>query len=181
MPTSYTYPRAARLLHLGIAVFGIAAYATAELAEESSGGYLLHAYLGLSLAAFVLGRIAAGFSGREALAFSGWSPFSRRQWALAFDDIRRLFRLDVPERGRHEGLAGLTQAAGIALFAWMGATGTGMFLLGEENGGDFYEVLEELHEVGETLIPLYLLLHVGSVVVHGLAGHPIWRRMWTFR
>ena len=81
----------------------------------------------------------------------------------------------------HEGLAGITQAAGIVLFAWMGATGSGMFLLGEDHGSDLFEVLEELHEVGESLIPLYLVLHVGSVVVHALAGHPIWRRMWTFR
>lgn len=181
MTTSYSYPLAARFIHLGMAVFGIAAYATAELAEEDSLGYLLHAYLGLSLGAFLLVRILGGLSGRDGLSFSGWSPFSRRQWSLALDDVRRLVRLDVPERGMHEGLAGLTQAAGIALFAWMGATGTGLFVLGEGPESDLFEALEELHEVGESLIPLYLALHVGSVVVHTMVGHPIWRRMWTFR
>lgn len=181
MTRTYTYPPAAKILHAGMAVFGIAAYATSELAEEGTSGYLLHAYLGLSLAAFVLLRIVGGFSGRPALSFSGWSPVSRAQWTLALDDVRRLFRLDVPERGMHEGLAGLTQAAGLLLFTWMGATGTGMFVLGEGAESDLFEALEELHEVGESLIPLYLVLHVGSVIVHGFAGHPIWRRMWTFR
>jgi len=180
MTAGYAYPRTAKFIHLGMATFGIAAYATAEL-TDAAWGYLLHAYLGLSLAAFIAARIVGGLSGRPALAFTGWSPFSSRQWSLALDDIRRLVRLDVPERGMHEGLAGLTQAAGIALFAWMGATGTGMFLIDEGAYHDVYEALEELHEVGEGLIPLYLILHVGSVVVHMLAGHPIWRRMWTFR
>ena len=80
----------------------------------------------------------------------------------------------------HEGLAGLTQAFGIAIFGWMGATGTGLFLLGGGPEGELFEVVEEIHEVGETLIPLYLALHVGSVLMHSLAGNPIWRRMWTF-
>jgi ABC-type uncharacterized transport system YnjBCD permease subunit len=45
---------------------------------------------------------------------------------------------------------------------------------------ELFEIIEELHEVGEVLIPVYLALHVGSVVVHSLAGHPIWQRMWKF-
>ncbi|MEJ2089742.1 MAG: cytochrome b/b6 domain-containing protein [Gammaproteobacteria bacterium] len=181
MATDYSYPLYARFLHAGMAVFGVTAYATSEFAEEGTGGYLLHAYLGLSLAGFVLVRVVAGLSQRPALGFAGWSPLSRGQWKLAVDDLRRLVRFDVPERGMHEGLAGLTQAAGIALFAWMGATGTGMFVLDTGSKSDVFEALEELHEVGESLIPIYLILHVGSVVVHGFAGHPIWRRMWTFR
>lgn len=81
----------------------------------------------------------------------------------------------------HEGLAGLTQAFGIALFAWMGATGTGLFLLGGGPESGLFEIVEEVHEIGEALIPVYLALHVGSVVLHSLAGHPVWQRMWTFR
>ena len=181
MATDYTYPVPVRLLHLSMALFGIAAYLTAELAEDDGTGYLLHAYLGLSLTASVLVRIIGGLTRHPSLSFSGWSPLSSRQWSVALDDLRSLIRLRVPERAMHEGLAGITQAAGIVLFAWMGATGSGMFLLGEDGGSDLFEVLEELHEVGESLIPLYLVLHVGSVVVHALAGHPIWRRMWTFR
>lgn len=179
---TYTYPPYAKILHLGMATFGILAFLTAEGAEDGSAsiGYLLHAYLGLSLAAFVLLRVGLGFAGRQQMRFSSWSPLLRRQWALALEDVRDLLRLRVPERGMHEGLAGLTQAFGLAVFAWMGATGTGMYLLAGGRMHDLFEVVEEIHEVGEALIPMYLALHVGSVIAHSLAGQPIWQRMWRF-
>jgi cytochrome b561 len=81
----------------------------------------------------------------------------------------------------HEGLSGLTQAFGLILLGWMGATGTGLFLLNKDQQEMLFEVIEESHEVGEALIPLYLALHVGSVLVHSLAGKPIWQRMWKFK
>ena len=179
----YSYPWYAKFLHLGMAGFGIAAFLTGEMAENGSAstGYLLHAYLGLSLAAFVLVRLWRGVIGSGPLRFSGWSPFSRRQWRLVFQDVRGLLRFRVPERGMHEGLAGLTQALGIAIFTLMGATGTLLYMLRNGSGSDLFEGVEEIHEMGEALIPLYLALHIGSVLVHSLAGNPIWRRMWTFR
>ncbi|MDH3589377.1 MAG: cytochrome b/b6 domain-containing protein [Gammaproteobacteria bacterium] len=170
-------------MHFGIAVFGVAAYLTAEGAENGNDslGYLLHTYLGLSLAAFVALRFLRGLVGSGPLRFSGWSPFSRRQWALARQDILSLLQFRVPERGMHQGLAGLTQAFGLAIFAWMAVTGTGLFLLGSGPESQLYELIEETHEVGEALIPLYLVVHVGSVVLHSLAGNPIWHRMWALR
>lgn len=178
----YSYPWYGKLLHLGMASFGIAAYLTGELAEDGSGGtgYWLHAYLGLSLAVFVLLRIVRGVTGPGPLRFSDWSPFSRRQWAMALQDLGSLIRFRVPQRGMHEGLAGLTQAVGIAIFALMAVTGTVLLLPsgGLEDG--LFEAMEEMHEAGEALIPLYLALHVGAVVLHSLAGHANWRRMWTF-
>jgi len=179
----YSYPLYAKILHLGMAGFGIAAFLTAEFAEDrvGSGGYLLHAYLGLCLAVFVLLRLLRGFIGPGPLRFAAWSPFSRRQWNIALQDIRDLLRLRTPKRGMHEGLAGLTQAIGIALFGWMGATGTGLFLLRGGPESDVFEIIEEVHEIGEALIPLYLALHIGSVLIHSLVGNPIWQRMWTLR
>jgi len=179
---NYSYPLYAKIMHLGMAGFGIAAFLTGEFAEDGSGtlGYLIHAYLGLSLATFVLLRLLRGLLGSGPLRFSDWSPISRLQWDKALQDILGLLRLRIPERGMHEGLAGLTQAIGIAIFGWMGATGTGLFLLGGGPESTLFEVIEEVHEIGEALIPLYLLLHVGSVLMHTLAGNPIWRRMWTF-
>jgi cytochrome b len=179
---NYSYPLYAKIMHLGMAGFGVAAFLTGEIAEDGSGslGYLLHAYLGLSLATFVLLRLLRGLLGSGPLRFSDWSPISRLQWDKALQDIRGLLRLRIPERGTHEGLAGLTQAIGIAIFGWMGATGTGLFLLGGGPESTLFEVIEEVHEIGEALIPLYLVLHVGSVLMHTLAGNPIWRRMWTF-
>lgn len=177
----YSYPLYGKILHAGMAIFGITAFLTAELAEDGSGttGYYLHAYLGLSLTLFVIVRAVGGISGSGWMRFSGWSPFSSRQWQLAYDDIRSLIQLRVPERGMHQGLSGITQAFGLALFAWMGLTGTGLFLLTGPDAA-LFETAEEMHEVGEGLIPLYLLLHVGSVLVHSVAGRPIWQRMWKF-
>jgi cytochrome b561 len=180
---NYTYPLHAKILHGGIAIFGITAYLTGEVAENGSGspGYYLHAYLGLSLATFVILRIVRGFVGGGPLRFSEWSPFSLRQWVLALQDLRSLLQLQVPERGMHEGLAGLTQAFGLAILGWMAMTGTGLFVLGSGQEGTPSGLVKELHEVGESLIPVYLLLHVGSVVLHSLVGRPIWQRMWNFR
>ena len=180
---NYSYPLYAKIMHLGMAGFGIAAFATAELAENGSNslGYLLHAYLGLSLASFVLLRVIRGVVGSGPLRFSGWSPFSRRQWTLASQDLRSLLQFKVPDRGMHEGLAGLTQAFGLLIFGWMALTGTGLFFLVDGPENALLEVVEEVHEIGEALIPLYLTLHVGSVILHSMAGNPIWKRMWKFR
>ncbi|MEX1666910.1 cytochrome b/b6 domain-containing protein [Zhongshania arctica] len=178
---THSYPTYAKAIHLGIAVFGITAFLTGEWAEGSaeSLGYLAHAYLGLSLAAFMLLRISAGLSGQQALSFRGWSPFSRRQWGLALEDLRTLLRLGVPERGPHQGLSGITQAFGLILFAWMAISGTALFVLGSGVDSSIFEFIEETHEVGESLIPLYLALHVGAVILHTLSGEAIWKKMFN--
>lgn len=176
-----SYPMYAKIIHMGIAVFGTVAYLTAEFAEDdiSSLGYLMHAYLGLSLAAFMLVRLSIGLSSSSLLSFKGWSPFSRVQLKWVLEDFRSLLMLKIPERGKHEGLAGVTQAFGLILFSWMAATGTGLFFLEYESGP--FEFIEELHEVGESLIPLYLLLHVGAVVLHSMSGSPIWKKMFAVK
>ena len=177
---NYSLP--AKWIHLGLAGFGIAAYLTAELAEggSRSAGYLLHAYLGLSLAAIMLLRLGAGAGRSPSLGFRHWSLFSAAQWRMVFEDLRGMLTLKVPDRGRHEGIAGLVQALGLLLFAWMASTGTGLYLLGGADNS-VYELFEEAHEVGEGLIPLYLLLHVGAVFLHTVIGQPVWRRMFRFQ
>lgn len=179
----YNYPLYAKLLHMGLAIFGVAAYLTAELAEDggNSTGYLLHAYLGLSLAAFMLMRAFPGIIGGGPLKFSRFRLFSKQQWKMAFEDIWGLFKLKVPERGLHEGIAGLVQALGLLTFAWMGFTGSLMFFIGIEPETDLIEAIEELHEIGEGIIPLYLLLHIGAVVAHSIVHRPVWQRMWSFK
>jgi len=177
---SHIYPTHAKLLHLGLATFGIAAWLTGELAEDGAGsiGWLLHAYLGLSVGVVIVLRLVAGFRSRGSLSFSGWSPFSRRQWSLALQDVRGLLQFRLPERESHQGLSGLVQVFGLSLFAWMSVTGTGLFFLGEGPETDVFEMLEELHEVGEALIPLYLAMHVGAVILHTLTGDAVWKRMF---
>lgn len=172
-----------RAVHLSLAAFGVSAFLTGEWAESGTAGtgYLIHAWLGLSLAAAILLRALEGVAGRPAMRFGRWSPLARRQWAMAAADLKGLVKLQVPQRGMHEGLAGLVQACGLAVFAWMGATGTLMYFLNGRLGHDAWEVLEEIHELGESLVPVYLLLHVGAVLLHSLGGSPVWRKMFSLQ
>lgn len=181
--TDYRYSIPAKITHMGLAIFGITAYLTAEAAEHSDDGfgYQLHAYLGLTLMAFVLLRVIRGITGAADMRFSSWSPFSRAQWAQAINDVKNLLQLKMPERGMHEGLAGLVQTFGLIIFAWMGATGTALYFINESSNGTLYEIFEETHEVGESLIPLFLLLHVGAVIAHTLMGKPNWKKVWSFK
>ena len=180
---NYSYSLPAKLIHMGLAAFGIFAYLTAEAAEHSDGGigYQLHAYLGLTLMAFVLLRIVGGFTGSTKMRFSSWSPFSKLQWSQSIDDVKNLIRFTMPERDMHEGLAGLVQTFGLIIFAWMGVTGTVLYFINESTSGTLFEIFEEMHEVGEGLIPLFLLLHVGAVITHTLVGKPNWKKIWYFK
>ncbi len=179
--TKSAYTKLAKFLHLGLAAFGIAAFATGELAEDgfASLGYLLHAYLGLSLTAFILVRVGSGLANVQGVSFRDWSFFSAAQWKRVLDDIKQLLLMKLPSRDKHQGLAGTVQAFGLFIFLWMGVTGTGLYIIGQET--EVFEILEELHELGESLIPAYLLLHVGAVVMHSLAGRPVWGRMFKFK
>lgn len=180
--SNYSYTLPAKIIHMGLAIFGIIAYLTAEGAEHSDGGfgYQLHAYLGLTLMAFIILRILHAYTGTTEIRLSSWSLFSKSQWTQSIEDVKSLLQIKIPERGIHEGLAGLVQAFGLTIFAWMGATGTALYFIDESMNGTLYEIFEETHEVGESLIPLFLILHVGAVIVHTLSGKPNWLRMWSF-
>lgn len=179
----YEYPTYAKLIHLGLAAFGITAYLTSEFVDDdvTSIGYLLHSYLGLSVAAIIILRLIVGVATQGTLSFNNWSPFSIKQWQLSLDDFRSLLSLKVPERDKHQGLSGMTQAFGLFIFTWMSITGMALFMLGSGTESKAFEFIEEVHEVGETLIPLYLFLHVGAVVLHMLCGKPIWKKMFKFK
>jgi cytochrome b561 len=173
MSGQYSYPTYAKLIHLGMAVFGVFAFITGELAEDgiTSSGYTLHSYLGLSLASIILIRVAMGFTHSPALSFKAWSPFSKQQRQYVIDDFRSFLTLKIPKRDRHDGLAGFTQAFGLLVFIWMSVTGTILFMLGSESKSNLFEYVVELHEVGESLIPLFLAIHVGAVILHILCGN----------
>lgn len=174
-------PLTLRLLHMGLAAFGVAAYLTAELAEEGGAGYLLHAYLGLSTLGVLVARLVAGTFGRAPVGFAGWAPWRRAQWTMAAADLAGLLRLRLPRRPLHQGLAGLVQTFGLCLFAWMAITGTMLFVLQGQGGSLLFEVVEESHEVGEGLIPVFLVLHVGAVLIHTLLGERLLKRMFRLR
>ena len=174
-----TSNRRSQFLHWGLAIFGIAAWLTGDNADDgfSSNGFLLHLYLGLAVFIFIVSRFAAGIFSHGKLSFKGWTYFNRQQWRMAAEDIGQLIRLKLPQRDIHQGIAGLVQFSGLILFLWMAASGTTIFLLQNSTGSALFEAVEEGHEVGEALIPLFLILHVGAVIVHTLSGDPVWKSM----
>ncbi len=174
-----TYSRSAQLIHWGLAILGIAAWLTGENADDgfNTNGFLLHLYLGLAVLVFVLTRFGAGIFTRGKLSFKGWTIFNKHQWRLAAQDIGQLVRFKLPHRKMHEGIAGLVQFSGLLLFLWMAVSGTLIFLLQNSTGSAIFEAVEEGHEVGEALIPLFLILHVGAVLIHSLAGEHVWKSM----
>jgi cytochrome b len=178
--TYQMYPRLFRLIHMGLAIFGIAAYLTAEAAEDGNAslGYLLHAYLGMTLSVFIILRLFEGYLGAAEARFSRWALFSKQQLHTAIEDLKGLARFKMPERDLHEGIAGMVQAFGLIVFAWMSVTGSVMFFIDEHSSEVLFEIFEELHEVGEGLIPMFLLLHIGAVIVHSLNGVAFLKRMW---
>jgi hypothetical protein len=68
---------------------------------------------------------------------------------------------------------------GLAAFLWMAAGGAALFAYLEPGARatGWVRAVKELHEAGEPVVIAYLALHVGAVVAHSLAGHPVWRRI----
>lgn len=172
------FPIWIKWIHLGLALFGITAYLTGELAEHSNSlGYLLHAYLGLTLLFFLLGRFFYGFWGQHVYRFSNWFPYNKPYLATLKEDISEVARLKLPKRQDHRGIAGLVQAFGLVIFTWMAVTGTIMFVTNVTDDS----IISELHEVGEGLIPLFLVLHLGAVALHLISGQNILSRIFPIR
>ena len=172
------FPIWVKWTHLGLAFFGITAYLTGELAEcSNSYGYLLHAYLGMTLLLFLISRFLYGFLGQKVYRFSNWFPYKLTYLASIKEDLQDLARFKLPKRKDHRGFAGLVQAFGLLIFSWMAITGIIMFVT---NGSDD-SVISELHEVGEGLIPLFLGLHLGAVALHMISGHNLLSKILPMR
>lgn len=172
-----------RALHLLLVVFGVAAWLSGDLSDyEERGfslGFTLHRWVGIAASSAVGLRIIWGAIGPRGARFSSWTPLTRKRWRLVLEDMGMLLRLRLPERAAHEGLAGVVQSFGVLVFAWTAATGSVLFFWLEPGvrPGFWLDLVKELHGVAETLIPVFLAVHVGATVVHALAGNTRWRRM----
>ena len=51
---------------------------------------------------------------------------------------------------------------------------------GLKTGGALH-FIKELHETGEGVIPIFLALHVGAVLLHALTGRHLWRKMFFLK
>ena len=176
-----------RVIHLGLTVFGISAWATGFWAGDYKHldhfGFSVHSWLGISFVFFLILRIGYGFWGPDDYQFANWVPYTRdRLWAV-LEDLWTLLRFKLPQRQAHLGLSGLVQTFGLAAFAWMALTGSLMFFYltpGYKVHG-FLHFVKEMHEAGVWLIGIYLGIHVGAVLLHALAGDHRWRQMFFLK
>jgi cytochrome b len=172
-----------RLIHLGLMIFGILALITGLWAGDYKRfyhlGFSVHKWLGLTLSFFVVWRIWTGFFGAKDDLFSQWVPYKPDRIKMVLEDGLTLLKLRLPERPAHQGLAGLVQTFGLAVFAWMAGTGTlmALFLTPGRKAGGFVHVLKEMHELGLWLIVAFLGIHVSAITLHALAGDHLWRKI----
>jgi cytochrome b len=177
------YDAATRLIHLLLALLGIAALISGQFAGDYRRavhtGFDVHRWIGIAMAAVLAARIVWGLVGPTAVRFAAWLPVTPARLQLCVADIVELVRLRLPVREGHEGLAGFIQAIGLAAFLWMAASGALMFAFLEAGvrATGWLRTVKELHEGGQVVAIAYVVLHVGAVLVHSLAGHPVWKRM----
>lgn len=174
-------------LHFGLMLFGVLAWLTGDWAGDYKKvqrlGFTIHKMVGLGVALFIAARLYHGFRGPKPARFATWVPYSRERLRLVLEDILGLIKLKLPDRPPHQGLSGLWETFGLAVFTWMAGTGLSMFLFlspGQKTRG-FVHVIKELHELGEMLIPVFLVVHVAAVMVHALAGDHRWRKMFFLK
>jgi cytochrome b len=171
-----------RLIHLGLAVLGIAALVSGLFAGDYKRmahlGFSCHRWLGISLSLLVFYRVWLGFYGRQETLFREWVPYTPERLRWVMEDLVGLLRLKLPDRPTHGGLAGVVQTFGLAVFSWMAATGTLMFFFlepGHKARGPMH-LVKELHEACLWLMVIFLAIHVAAVILHALAGDQSWRR-----
>ena len=176
-----------RFLHLGILTSGLLAYLVSGWAGDYEHGrhlgFTVHKWLGISLAFFIALRLFYGLVGPTNVRFKQWVPYNKAGLLMVWEDILTLLKFRLPYRQSHQGLAGLVQSFGLLVFSWMALTGSFMFFYlqpGHETAGVLH-FIEELHELGEGLIPIFLGLHVGAVLLHALTGHHLWRKMFFLK
>jgi cytochrome b len=170
-------------IHLGLLVFGLSAALTGLSADDYKKmehlGFTVHSWLSLGLAGFLGLRIITGIIGPRNVRFSHWIPVTSARIKLVMEDIAGLLRFHMPERPVHQGLAGVVETFGL-LALLMAATGGYLYLFlepGHKAIGLVHDI-KELHEAASVLIPMFLSLHAGAVIMHALTGNRLWKKIF---
>jgi len=181
------YDGVIRFVHLFLVSLCLAGWGSAQFAGDYKYaehlGFDVHRWIGVGFAAALLLRVLYGLLGPHAVRFANWFPFSASNLKLAEQDIAQLSRLQVTERAPHEGIAGLVQGLGVIAFIAIASTGVAMALYLEpgSRASGWLHAVKQIHEAAQLLIPAYLLLHLGGVVLHALFGQDLWRSMFFLR
>lgn len=176
-----------RLLHLGLACFGLLAWGTGWLADDYKefyhAGFTIHGWIGIGTALFLGLRLLYGIVGPRPARFWNWVPVTSGRIRCALEDLRGLLRFQLPDREPRQGLAAVVESLGLTIFVFVAGTGIVLFLYlepGAKARGTMH-FIKELHEAGEVLLPLFIAVHVGAVILHALTGRQLWRKMLFLR
>jgi len=182
LPEREELDRLTRALHVGLAVLGLLAWLTGQFAGDykkmSHPGFTIHSWIGISLSLLVLLRLLYGVWGPDQARFTSWVPYTWDRLRLVGEDLLTLAKLKLPERPAHQGLKSVAQSFGLLVFSWMALTGSLMFFYlppGQKARG-LMHAIKEGHEWGETLIPIFIAVHLTGVLLDALFGQQKWRR-----
>lgn len=170
-------------IHLTLAVFGVMAFLTGDWADDYKkavhDGFDQHGWLGITVASIVAVRLIYGLAGPESARYLRWFPFTLERLRKAGNGLYGAISLKTPDRESHRYISGIVKSFGLILFSWMAMTGTLMFFFLEPGGRatGFIHQVKEMHEVGESMIPLYLTLHIGVIIIHAFYKRHIWKPM----
>lgn len=176
-----------RFIHSGMLIFALSAWLTSNWAdtyEDSQHlGFTIHSWIGMGMVCFICLRLFYGLTGPTNVRLSQLIPTTKDRFRLIWEDLLGLFSFKLPTGPTHQGLSGIIKLFGLLVFTWMALTGSTLFILvepGTEAKG-FLELIMELHGIGETLIPLYLALHIGITVFYAIKGRDLWRKMFFLK
>ena len=172
-----------RIIHLGLVIFGLLAWGTGEWGGDYEKlkqiGFYVHSWIGMGVSFFVGLRLIYGIIGPKKARFAQWLPYTRDRLQFVWEDIMGLIRLRLPGRQPRQGLASVVETFGLLVFSVMALTGSLLFFYlepGIKARGSIH-FIKEIHEVGEVLLPMFFLLHVGAVILHAVMGRHYWRIM----
>lgn len=172
------------VMHAGITVFGVFAWMIGDWAGDykklSHPGFSLHRGIGICLALFILARLLYGLLGPEQVRWSRLIPLDLRAWLVSVvEDLQSLLKLELPDRPRFWGIKGVVQLFGLLVFSWMALTGSLLYAYLEPGHRAYglMHVIKEVHELGATLIPIFLVLHLTGVLLDAIWGQKKWRRV----
>ena len=191
------YDRLTRLLHVGF-VLGVPLQLLSEnfmkrpklvdgvprLRTATEANFFeMHEIVGIALLTVVVLHIlwsASRAGGGLGRLFPYFRAGGSRDLLAELKQVPGWFGGKLHETAEDSVLAGAVHGLGLLLILAMGATGATIFFGMDEVTGhmsSFVDGMKELHEVLGSLVWVYLIGHVGMVVLHKLKGHDLFSRI----
>jgi hypothetical protein len=148
--------------------------------EKEQVSFLIHGCIGTILFFSLCFYFAYGIHQSH---FFKCFPFTRQKLRQSGNDIIALVRFKEPEYRRYQGVSGLIHFFGILVLCWFSVSGIIMQYFIEPDSCVPMRVLklQEMHIKGKFLIPIYLGLHLGTVILYALSGNHLWKEIFQWK